>query len=60
MSAILGETLSVITADVDWPGDSRVPSLFQVIVMGPFELLGLQLEVVMLSARDTPVPVFLI
>jgi hypothetical protein len=59
MPVMLDETLSVITAAVDCPGDSVVPPLFQVMLIGPSALIGLQFPVVMLSASVTPVPVFL-
>ncbi len=59
MPVMLDDTLSVITAAVDCPGVSTVPSLFQLMVIGPLALTGFQLLVVMLSVNDTPLPVFL-
>ena len=56
---MVGDVVNVSTAAVDWPGVSLVPAWFHVMVIGPLALVGFQLEVVMLSDRDTPVPVFL-
>ena len=59
MPVMLDDTLSVITAEVDCPGDNVAPSLFQVMVTGPLALVGFQFPVVMLSVSKTPLPVFL-
>jgi len=59
MSAMLEETVKVITAAVDCPGESLVPSLFQLILMDPFAPVGFQLLVDILNVNEVPVPVFL-
>jgi hypothetical protein len=59
MSTMLDEDVNVMTALVDCPGVSRVPSLSQLIVMGPFEVVGFQLLVEIFNVNDVPVPVFL-
>ncbi len=56
---MLDETVKVIVAWVDCPGDRVVPSLFHVTVNGPLAPLGLQFDVVMFKVRETPLPVFL-
>ena len=56
---MLDETVMVITAAVDIPGARLVPPLFQLMVIGPFALVGVQLLVDMLNVNETPVPVFL-
>ena len=59
MPVIVGETVKVITAAVDWPGDSTVPSLSQVTVIGPLAFAGLQVLVVIFRLSEIPPPVFL-
>ncbi len=59
MSVMLDETLRVITAALDCPGASLVPSLSHAIVIGPLALAGVQLIAVRLRVNETPVPVFL-
>jgi hypothetical protein len=59
MSVIPGDADSVIVAETDCPGVSEVPARFQLIVIGPFALAGLQLLVDILRSSVTPVPVFL-
>ena len=59
MSTMLDEEVNVIVAVVDCPGVSFVSSLFQLIVMGPFAVVGVQLLVEMFNVSDVPVPVFL-
>ena len=59
MSTMLDEDDSVMTAVVDCPGESLVPSLSQLIVIGPFAKVGFQLLVERLKVNDVPVPMFL-
>lgn len=59
MSTMLDEEVNVITAVVDCPGVSLVLSLSQLIVIGPFAVVGVQVLVEMLNVNDVPVPVFL-
>jgi hypothetical protein len=59
MPAMLEEAVNVITAAVDWPGESLSPSLAQLKVTGPFAFVGFQLLVDILNANEVPVPVFL-
>ena len=59
MSTMLDEEVNVITAIVDCPGVSLVLSLSQLIVMGPFAVVGFQLLVEIFNVNDVPVPVFL-
>ncbi len=59
MPTSLEDTDSVKVAIVDCPGESIVPSLFHVIVIGPFAPAGLQLLVVMLRFSGRPLLVFL-
>ena len=56
---MLEEDVNVMTAAVDCPGVSLVPSLSQLIVIGPFAVVGFQLLVEILNVNDVPVPVFL-
>jgi len=56
---MLDDAVSVIVDAVDCPGVSIVPSLFHVMVKGPFALVGFQLLVERFSVSDTPLPVFL-
>ncbi len=56
---MLEEDANVMTALVDCPGRIRAPSLSQLIVMGPFAVVGFQLLVEIFNVRDVPVPVFL-
>ena len=53
------EDINFITAVVDCPGVSLVPSLSQLTVMGPFAVIGVQLVVEILNVNEVPVPVFL-
>jgi hypothetical protein len=59
MSVMVDAARSVTTAAADCPGESTVPVLSQVIVIGPLALTGLQLLVDMPRVNETPVPVFL-
>jgi hypothetical protein len=56
---MLDEEVNVITAVVDCPGAILVPSLSQLIAMGPFALVGVQVFVERLNVSDVLVPVFL-
>jgi hypothetical protein len=56
---MLDEEVNVITAVVDCPGVSLVLSLSQLIVIGPFAVVGFQVFVERLNVNDVPVPVFL-
>lgn len=56
---MLDEEVNVITAIVDCPGVSLVLSLSQLIVIGPFAVVGFQVFVERLNVNDVPVPVFL-
>jgi hypothetical protein len=51
MSLMLDETLNVKLALIEPPGLNVAPSLFQLTVMGPFALSGIQLVTVMLSVN---------
>jgi hypothetical protein len=53
MSLMLDETLNVKVALNELPGLNDAPSLFQLMVMGPFALSGIQLVAVMLSVNVT-------
>jgi hypothetical protein len=57
MSAMLEDTVRV--AVVDCPGESLVPTLSHVMVIGPFALAGLLLLVVMLRVSERPLQLFL-
>jgi hypothetical protein len=59
MSAIVDDAVKVKVAATDCPGLSLVPSWFHVRVIGPFAVVGVQLLVPMLRARERPLPVFL-
>jgi|NGEPerStandDraft_4_1074533.scaffolds.fasta_scaffold62461_1 hypothetical protein len=59
MSTMLDEDVNVMTALVDCHGVSLVLSLSQLIVMGPFAVVGFQVFVERLNVNDVPVPVFL-
>ena len=59
MSVMLDDTAKVRVAATDWPGLSRVPSSFQVRVIGPFADAGVQLLVIKFKARERPLLVFL-
>ena len=56
---MLDEDINFMTAAVDCPGVSFVPSLSQLTVMGPFAVIGVQLLVEILNVNEVPVPVFL-
>lgn len=57
---MLADTVKVIVAAIDCLGAITAPCLFQVIVNGPLALVGLQLQVVILSVNDAVPCVFLI
>jgi len=59
ISTVVGDTVKVILAAVDSPGESLVPVLSNETVIGPSALAGSQFEVVKLRDNDTPIPVFL-
>lgn len=50
---------SVKVAATEVPGLILVPSLFHVMVIGPFAPAGFQLLVVILRESERPLPVFL-
>ena len=56
---MLDEDANVITALIDCPGKIRMPSLSQLIDIGPFAVAGFQLLVEIFNVNDVPVPVFL-
>ena len=58
MSVIVGEIVAVTATETDWPGVNLMPSLFQVMAIGPLALEGLQFVVDKLNNNDTPWPVF--
>ena len=58
-SAIVDDAVKVKVAATDSPGLSLVPPWFHVKVIGPFAVVGVQLLVAMLRARERPLPVFL-
>ena len=59
MSIIVDDMAKVRVAATDCPGWSRVPSWFQVTVIGPFADVGVQLLVIKFKARERPLLVFL-
>ena len=59
ISTVVGDTVNVMIAAVDWPGESLVPVLSNETVIGPSAIAGSQFEVVKLKDNDTPIPVFL-
>ena len=59
MSVMLEAAWSVIIAEIDCPGARVEPCLFQVIVIGPFAVVGIQLLVDMPKDSEIPLPVFL-
>jgi hypothetical protein len=59
MLTMLEDTVRVRVAAVDAPGWRSVPSRFQVMVIGPFALAGLQLVVVMFRDSERPLLMFL-
>ena len=58
MPATSSKVSNVKVAEVVSPGSSNMPSLFQVMVIGPFAIEGFQLLVVILNTISV-VPVFL-
>lgn len=54
----VGGTVRVKVAGVVCPGWSIVPSWFHVIVIVPFAVVGLQLDVVMFRVSATPLLLF--
>jgi len=59
MLAMLEDTVKVRVAVADCPGESLVPSLSHVMVIGPFAFAEFQLLVVMLRVSERPLLVFL-
>ena len=56
---MLDDEANVITAVVDCPGVSLVPSLSRLKVINPFAVVGFQVFVERLNVNDVPVPMFL-
>lgn len=59
MSVMVGDTVKVNVAALDAPGARTTLSEFQVRVIGPLAVDGLQFEGLIVKLTEAPVPVFL-